>query len=75
MWGHFALPILHGDRLVGKLDATADHAAGLLRVHAVHEDEPLTSAISTAVDREIRDLANWLDLGLAPARSSIDSQS
>ncbi len=23
-WGYFALPILYGDRLVGKLDATAD---------------------------------------------------
>jgi hypothetical protein len=32
-WGHFALPILCGDRLVGKLDATADRKAGVLRVH------------------------------------------
>jgi hypothetical protein len=23
-WGYFALPILYGDRLVGKLDTTAD---------------------------------------------------
>ena len=23
-WGYFALPILHHDRLVGKLDAAAD---------------------------------------------------
>lgn len=27
-WGYFALPILYGDRLVGKLDATADRKAG-----------------------------------------------
>ena len=39
-WGYFALPILYGDRLVGKLDATADRKAGVLRVDAIHEDEP-----------------------------------
>ena len=30
-WGYFALPILYADRLVGKLDATADRRAGVLR--------------------------------------------
>ena len=40
-WGYFALPILHGDRLVGKLDAAADRKAGVLRVNAIHEDVPL----------------------------------
>ena len=27
-WGYFALPVLHHDRLVGKLDAKADRKAG-----------------------------------------------
>lgn len=61
-WGYFALPILHGDRFVGKLDAKADRKAGVLRVHAVHEDEPFTPAVSAAVDAEIDDLARWLGL-------------
>ena len=37
-WGYFALPILHGDRMVGKVDAAADRKAGVLRVNAIHED-------------------------------------
>lgn len=64
-WGYYALPILHGDRLVGKLDAKADRKDGVLYVHAVHEDEPFSASTSAAVEREIEDLAQWLDLDLA----------
>ena len=62
MWGYYALPILYGDRLVGKLDARADHAEGELLVTAVHQDVPFGKAMTAAVDREIADLARWLDL-------------
>ena len=61
-WGYFALPVLHGDRLVGKLDATADRAAGALVVHALHQDVPFTAAMSDAVHAEIVDLGVWLGL-------------
>jgi len=61
-WGYYALPILYGDRLVGKLDARADREAGVLRVAVVHRDVPFSNAMTAAVDREIRDLARWLDL-------------
>ena len=64
-WGYFALPILHGDRLVGKLDATADRKAGVLRVNAIHEDVAFTRAIATAVRKEIADLAAWLGLAVS----------
>ncbi len=61
-WGYFALPVLYGDRLVGKVDATADREAGVLRVAAVHEDLPFTKTMAAAVTREVRDLARWLGL-------------
>jgi uncharacterized protein len=64
-WGYFALPILYGDRLVGKLDATADRDAGVLRVHAIHQDVPFDPAMTAAVEGEIEDLASWLGLDLA----------
>ncbi|HYN67665.1 MAG TPA: crosslink repair DNA glycosylase YcaQ family protein [Ornithinibacter sp.] len=66
-WGYWAMPVLHGDRLVGKLDATADPEAGLLRVDALHEDEPLSVTTRAAVDREIRSLASLLDLAVERA--------
>jgi uncharacterized protein len=64
-WGYFALPILYGDRLVGKLDATGDRKAGVLRVHAIHQDERFAATMVAAVDNELRDLARWLGLDLA----------
>ena len=67
-WGYFALPILHGDRLVGKLDAAADRKASVLRVNAIHEDVKFTRAITKAVQSELEDLASWL--GLSAVESS-----
>jgi uncharacterized protein len=61
-WGYYALPILYGDRLVGKLDATADRAEGALVVTAVHEDEPFPAHTREVVDSEIASLAEWLGL-------------
>jgi uncharacterized protein YcaQ len=61
-WGYFALPVLHGDQLVGKVDATADRKGSALRVHAIHEDVPFTRAIATSVDAELDALAAWLGL-------------
>ena len=62
MYKPAAMPVLHGDRLVGKLAATADPEAGLLRVDALHEDLPWSTTARAAVDREIRSLAALLDL-------------
>jgi uncharacterized protein YcaQ len=62
-WGYFALPILHQDRLVGKLDAAADRKGSRLRVYAIHQDVRFTPAITRAVDQEIEALAAWLGLG------------
>ena len=64
-WGYFALPILHDDQLVGKLDATADRKAGTLVVNAIHQDVRFSRATTAAVRAEIEDLATWLGLEVA----------
>ena len=66
-WGYYALPILHEDRLIGKLDAAADRKASVLRVNAIHEDVKFTRAITKGVRAELDDLASWLGL------SAVDS--
>jgi uncharacterized protein YcaQ len=67
-WGYFALPILYGDRLVGKLDASADRKAGVLRINAIHEDLTFTPTMGAAVHAEIESLAESLDLDVALPR-------
>jgi hypothetical protein len=61
-WGYFALPVLHGDRLVGKVDAVADRKVSRLRVHAIHQDVRFTRAMGKAVHAELEGLASWLGL-------------
>jgi uncharacterized protein len=61
-WGYYALPVLSGDQLVGKLDATADRKAGILRVNALHQDMPWPPEVTEAVNAEITSLATWLRL-------------
>jgi uncharacterized protein YcaQ len=46
-YGYYVLPILRGDRLIGRIDPVFDRKAGLLRVNSVHW-EPGVKAVSLA---------------------------
>lgn len=63
-WGYWALPVLYGEEFVGKLDAAADRATGLLVVRDLHQDTDFGPETIAAVSDEIRSLAAWLGLGL-----------
>jgi uncharacterized protein len=56
--GYYALPILHEDRLVGKIDAAADRDASVLRINAIHEDVRFSRTILAAVQAELENLAS-----------------
>ena len=64
-WGYWAMPVLDGDELVGKVDATADVEAGVLVVDAVHEDGDWSARRRSRVEAEIEALAAWLGLSVA----------
>jgi uncharacterized protein YcaQ len=61
-WGYWAMPVLDGDQLVGKVDATADRETGELIVDAVHEDGEWSPRRRASVEAEIEALADWLGL-------------
>lgn len=63
-FGFYALPVLHGDRLVGKVDATSEVPASVLRVHRVYEDEPFPPELKDALRTELESLAELLRLRL-----------
>ena len=43
-YGYFTLPILHGDRLVGRLDPKAHRSTGLFEVKAIHLEPGVEAA-------------------------------
>ena len=59
-FGHYVLPILHHERLVGRLSAQMDRKANVLRVDGLHWEEKPTSDEKAAVEETLADLAGWL---------------
>jgi hypothetical protein len=62
-FGYFVLPILRGDRLVGRIDPAFDRRASVLRVHAVHAQPDARAEDWPAARRSIEELASWLGAG------------
>ncbi|MGZ4150175.1 MAG: DNA glycosylase AlkZ-like family protein, partial [Actinomycetota bacterium] len=58
-YGYFVLPILHGDRLIGRLDPKFDRATQTLAVRAVWAEPGAPASAGPAVRRAIDELARW----------------
>ncbi len=59
-FGHYTLPVIHHERLVGRLDAQMDRRANVLRVNKLHWETKARPGEAEAVDASIDDLAAWL---------------
>jgi len=58
-YGYYVLPILRGDRVVGRIEPLHDRKAGVLRVLGLWWEGRAYS-----VERPLKDLARWLDADL-----------
>jgi uncharacterized protein YcaQ len=61
-WGYYVLPVLHGDRLIARVDAKADRQNSVLRVPALHVEANTRARDIDAVESELEQLASWLGL-------------
>jgi uncharacterized protein len=61
-WGYYVLPVLHGDRLVARVDAATDRKRETLDVKAVHveADGPPAGTVASGVRRAMEELATFV---------------
>lgn len=61
-YGYYVLPILFGDRLIGRIDPKMDRKTKTLHLHAVHKEPhaPDSSHIAAELDDAIRRLGRFL---------------
>ena len=59
-YGYFVMPILHGDRVVGRIDPLFDREANVLRVNAVYAETDPPRGAWVSIENQIDGLASWL---------------
>ena len=61
-YGYYVLPLLAGDRIVGRADLKADRAEGVLNVRSFHPEPPVRGNVSAKLERAAARLARVLGL-------------
>ncbi len=60
-YGYFTLPILHGDRIVGRLDPKAHRKEKMLEIRAIHLEPEviITDELVSGLNSTLQDFATW----------------
>jgi uncharacterized protein YcaQ len=61
--GYYVLPILRGDRLIGRIEPVLDRKAGVLRVNGVFAEPGAPASAAPGIAGAVRRLAKWLGAG------------
>jgi uncharacterized protein YcaQ len=61
-YGYYVLPLLAGDRIVGRADLKADRAEGVLHVRRFHPEPHVRGNVSAKLERAAARLARMLEL-------------
>jgi uncharacterized protein YcaQ len=59
-YGYFVLPILRGDRLIGRIDPAYDRRSRILRISAVYAEPDAPADAWPSIRASIEELAGWL---------------
>lgn len=61
-YGYYVMPILHGDRLIGRMDSKLDRKSGIYTVNALHTESDAyeTAEIGAAVADSLADLVRFI---------------
>lgn len=70
-YGYYVLPFLFGESVQGRADLCADRAASSLVVPGIYaEHQAESAALAPAMARQLRAMADWLELAKVDIRSS-----
>ena len=61
-YGYYVLPILHGERFIGRMDSKLERKSGVYTINAIYPERPedVTPDSGQAIAGTIRDLAAWI---------------
>jgi uncharacterized protein YcaQ len=74
-YGFFVLPILHGDRLVGRVDSETDRRERVYRVNAVHWEPGAPKEAKAALEPVFAELAEFVEADRVDYRPATSRRS
>jgi len=59
-FGYYVLPILHHDKLIGRMDMTMDRKTDTLHIHSTYAESHATTDATTDIRQAVHELADFL---------------